>query len=244
MIITQQEYLDYLNKLKNPDFKALTFPKGEHIYNINLNTRKCDAPTFLSVKNDHEAETILFQVDRFFDNMDLSMVNCVIQYTNANGDGYLYRVPFYDKETLQEKGKLIVPWFIKAPVTAASGPVNFSFQFYVLEKTPNKVYQELVLTKETYEVNKYYILNDNKEYVIATSAFDEKQTYYHYDYKAIGYQYDLHTQSAKSQVLHSLGLTRIDIEEDPKVTMVHEIYDDLNQMQREIEQWDIYWEEL
>ena len=67
---------------------------------------------------------------------------------------------------------------------------------------------------------------------------------YHYDYKATGYQYDLHTQSAKSQVLHSLGLTRIDIEEDPKVTMVHEIYDDLNQMQREIEQWDIYWEEL
>jgi hypothetical protein len=39
-------------------------------------------------------------------------------------------------------------------------------------------------------------------------------------------------------------LTRVDIEEDPKVTMVHEIYDDLNQMQREIEQWDIYWEEL
>ena len=68
--------------------------------------------------------------------------------------------------------------------------------------------------------------------------------YYHYDYKAIGYQYDLHTQSAKSQVLHSLGLTRIDIEVDPKVTMVHEIYDDLKQMQREIEQWDIYWEEL
>jgi hypothetical protein len=74
------------------------------------------------------------------------------------------------------------------------------------------------------------VLNDNKEYVISADAFDEKQTYYHYDYKAIGYQYDLHTQSAKSQVLHSLGLTRIDIEEDPKVTMVHEIYDDLNQM--------------
>ena len=52
MIITQQEYLNYLNKLKNPDFKALTFPKGERIYNINLNTRKSEAPAFLSVKNE------------------------------------------------------------------------------------------------------------------------------------------------------------------------------------------------
>lgn len=241
MIITQQEYLDYLNKLKNPDFQALTFPKGEHIYNINLNTRKVDAPTFLSVKNDHEAETILFQVDRFFDNMDLSMTNCVIQYTNALGDGYLYRVPFYDKETYQEKGKLIIPWFIKAPVTVASGPVYFSFQFYILDG--EKKYQEILLTEESYEPNKYYVL-ENNEYIISEEDFNAEKKYFQFINEVKGYKYDLHTQPSKSQVLHSLGLSKIDIEEDPQVTILNEIFDDLNHIQREIEQWDIYWEEL
>lgn len=203
MIATQEQYLAYLNQISNPDFKALVFPKGERIYKIDLNTRKSEAPTFLSVKNDYEAETILFQTDRFFENMDLTTVNCVIQYINAEGKGYLYRVPFYDKETLREEGKIIFPWIIKDPVTAASGPIQFSFQFYELEKNPD--------TNEP-----------------------------------IGYLYNLNTLPAKSQVLHSLGLSKLDVnqEEEPQVTILNQIFDDINKLQQEVLDWDIYWETL
>lgn len=248
MIITQEQYLDYLNKLKNPDFKALTFPKGERIYKINLETRKSEAPTFLSVKNDYEAETILFQTDRFFDNMDLSTVNCVIQYINAEGKGYLYRVPFYDKETFQEQGKLIIPWFIKGPVTAASGPVQFSFQFYELEKEPDLSYQIIDLKEKDYKINTYYIYNEEtKIYELDSSEkYDKIKKYYEKIQKPIGYLYNLNTQPSKSQVLHSLGLLKLDVnqEDEPQVTILNQIFDDINKLQQEVLDWDIYWETL
>ena len=51
---------------------------------------------------------------------------------NGSGKSTLFKLILgergYDTGQIQkEKGKLIIPWFIKAPVTAASGPVNFSF---------------------------------------------------------------------------------------------------------------------
>lgn len=247
MIITQQQYLDYLNKLKNPDFQALIYPKGERIYKINLETRKSEAPTFLSVKSDHEAETILFQVDRFFDNMDLSTVNCVIQYINAEGKGYLYRVPFYDKITFQEQGKLIIPWFIKGPVTAASGSVQFSFQFYELEKEPDLSYQIIDLKEADYKVAVYYIYDEEtKSYNLdETGTYDKTKKYYEKVQKPIGYKYNLNTQPSKSQVLYSLGLkTDVNLEEEPQVTILNEIFDEINQLHQKVLDWDIYWETL
>ena len=248
MIITQEQYLQYLNELSNPGFKALTFPKGERIYKINLNTRTSEAPTFLSVKGDYEAETILFQVDRFFDNMDLSMANCVIQYTNAEGKGYLYHVPFYDRETLQEDGKLIIPWFIKDPVTRASGPIHYSFQFFQIDRDEIASYEEVKIKEEEYIPSFYYTYNEeNKNYSLDMStAYDKDKKYFKQYYKILGYAYNLNTQPVKSQVLHSLGLNRLDANqnEEPQVTILNEIYDELGKVQREILSWDIYWEEL
>lgn len=248
MIITQEEYLKYLNELSNPDFKALAFPKGERIYNINLNTRTSEAPTFVSVKGDHEAETILFKVDRFFDNMDLSMANCVIQYINAEGKGYVYHVPFFDKETLQEENKIIIPWFIKDPVTRASGPIHYSFQFYQIEKEPFFSYEEATIKAEEYVSNYYYIYNNElNDYILDESGSFNKDIKYFKRYnKIVGYSYNLNTQPVKSQVLHSLGLNKVDVntEEPTQVTILNEIFDEINKLQKEVLDWDIYWEEL
>jgi hypothetical protein len=195
MIITQDQYLKYLNELRNPDFKALTFPKGERIYKINLNTRTSEAPSYVSVKGDHEAETILFQVDRFFDNMDLSLANCVIQYINAEGKGYIYSVPFYDLETLQEEGKMIIPWFIKDPVTRASGPIRYSFQFYQIEKEPFASYELVSIKEDEYVPNYYYLYDEEtKNYSLdEENSFNKDKKYYKQYYKIVGYAYNLNT---------------------------------------------------
>jgi hypothetical protein len=57
---------------------AIVVPSNKQLYNVDLNTRKIEAPEVLSIQSEHYAETVYFLVDRFYDNMDLAQTNCVI----------------------------------------------------------------------------------------------------------------------------------------------------------------------
>ena len=109
----------------------------EPIYNIDLNARSIEAPKYLSVNQDHNSETIYFVVDRYFDNVDLSNVYCVIQYQNANPikeqGGFLYAVPYFDTTTLAAENKMLFQWAIEGPATAFSGTVTFAIKFYEVD---------------------------------------------------------------------------------------------------------------
>ena len=100
MITTAEEYYSHLFQIQdhNAPSLALLLPRDEIIYNIDLNTRKIEAPDVLSAQYDHYAETIYFSVDRYFDNMDLTNTVCVVQFINEKNEeeGHLYVVPFYD----------------------------------------------------------------------------------------------------------------------------------------------------
>jgi len=106
-------------------------PSTERIYEIDLNTRTIDAPEWLSVETDHRSETIYFKVPRYFDHMDLTTTVCVIQYINANGEGRVYPVPYYDIttctrenfETLEQEPYILFPWVIDGEATKAAGDV-------------------------------------------------------------------------------------------------------------------------
>jgi hypothetical protein len=80
MITTAEEYQKHLWQLQdqNRPVSAILLPSDENVYEIDLNKRTINAPDFLSVKEDHAAETIYFLVDRFYDNMDLSTAACII----------------------------------------------------------------------------------------------------------------------------------------------------------------------
>ena len=137
MITTLDEYEELLYKIQNPNpkYAIVQIPSDEPIYKIDLNTRLVEAPMeIVSVEFDHNAETIYFSVDRYFDNVDLSMMSCIIQYNNANKDikksGYIYHVPYFDIVTLKDEDKMIFQWAIEAPVTAFSGDVVFAIKFY------------------------------------------------------------------------------------------------------------------
>lgn len=137
MITSAKEYLAHLQEIRNANLhtEVLNIPADETVYYIDLNARTIDTPEFLSVETDHVAETVFFCVDRYFDNFDLAQSTCLIQYINANGDGYVYVAPIYDLETYAEEGKMLIPWVIQGNATIASGTIRYAVRFYKLHKT-------------------------------------------------------------------------------------------------------------
>jgi hypothetical protein len=52
---------------------------------------------------------------------------CVITYTNAANESFVYPVPCMDAITKRNDNKIIIPWVIGSDVTWKAGTVNFAF---------------------------------------------------------------------------------------------------------------------
>lgn len=123
--------LDYLYRIQSKVTPCLVeLPNGDISYSINLQTRKINSPEFLSVKKDHLSNVIYFNVDRFFDYMDLSTLPCVITYQTPDNQTHFYPVPYYDIYTLAKEGKMIFPWNINNIVTKNEGDIIYSIRFF------------------------------------------------------------------------------------------------------------------
>lgn len=138
MLTTQEEYLKNLILINdsNKPVIATLVPKNEKIYNIDLNTRTSEAPLSIGVEGDHNADSIYFKVDRFYDAYDLANSACLIQYENnslKNSSGYAYLVPFYDLETFKDENKIVFPWIISNSAAMVDGTLTFSFRFFELD---------------------------------------------------------------------------------------------------------------
>lgn len=153
MITTPEQYNAYLHIIYNhnpPTYVAL--PTPDNIYNIDLKTRKIEAPPFLAVEKDNISETIYFIVDRYAEFMDLATTGCIISYTNSSGFTRFYSVPFYDIYTYAKENKMIIPWNISRNVTNVPGPIEFSIQFF-------KTAEEYNNETNQYEITISYSLN-------------------------------------------------------------------------------------
>lgn len=140
MIVSPQEYNSLLHRLVDPnEFTSLfRIPEDEPIYHIDLNERKIDAPTFLSVAEDHNSEIIWFKTSRFYDNIDLYDSNCWIQYINADGEQYFYGAPILVGTEEHGNEMLLIPWAISKEVAKKTGVIHFSFQFFKLSEDNNR----------------------------------------------------------------------------------------------------------
>lgn len=86
MVTNYNEYLSKLHLIQNNNnlqntignLPPIPIPDSKPLLKINLNTRKIDAPEFLSVENDQKAETFFFEVDRFYNHIDLALTSCII----------------------------------------------------------------------------------------------------------------------------------------------------------------------
>ena len=158
MITSLQEYynLRYLIQDENPPELAFLLPGDEPILRIDLDSRKIDAPVYLSVATDHRAETVYFSVNRYFDNVDLSTMSCIIQFINAAGESGIYVVPFYDTSRGDEN--MLIPWVIEGAVTAKAGSVVYSVQFFRVSESSSKYsynLNTLPATSKVLEGNKF-----------------------------------------------------------------------------------------
>ena len=136
MITISTEYYRNLYKIQqdmNLPSLAILLPSTENIYEVDLNTRKIEAPEFLSNYTDHASEVIYFKCDRYFDYMDLASCTIVIQYKNAAGENRIYPVPFVDVATCSLENKMLIPWCVDGNVTAQAGEVTFSIRFYKID---------------------------------------------------------------------------------------------------------------
>lgn len=153
MKTASQEYYSLLHQIQdeNAPSIAVLLPGSENIYDIDLNARTIESPEFLSVSRDHRAETIYFKCPRYFDNIDLTNLVCVVEYINANGDGRVYAVPYYDVDSFslidEEEGiyepMIIFPWCIDGEATKVGGEVTYAIRFYQLNDTGTKMIYNL-----------------------------------------------------------------------------------------------------
>ncbi len=144
MITGSEEYEQFLKNIQdgyNPPDIRIRIPKDEPIYKIDWNTRKVEAPTYLSVEADHSAEIVFFEMDRYYDNVDLANMVGLIQFRNAKNEEYYYVIPYYDTTSVDQK--IIIPWNIQSPVTKYGGNISFSFKFFKADINSGKLLYEI-----------------------------------------------------------------------------------------------------
>lgn len=144
MITGSEEYKLFLASIANsynPPTMRMRVPTDEPVYKIDLNSRVVQAPDKLGVEADHEADLIYFEMDRFFDSVDLSTCIGMVQFRNAKKEEYYYVIPYYDVDSI--RGKIIFAWDIQSPVTKYGGVVEFSFKFFRVSPASGELLYEL-----------------------------------------------------------------------------------------------------
>lgn len=110
------------------------------IINIDWNSRKVTLPTefqsFLGVENDHQADTVYFCADRYFESVDLSRMTCVVEYINAKGEGRI--CPVLDMDTSTNPQKIYFGWKVGRGATKSAGQIRFAIRFYSIDVEKDK----------------------------------------------------------------------------------------------------------
>lgn len=135
-LTNDKKSLEQLYQIQNQSPPSIqNLPNLGTIYDIDLNERKVNAPAVLSVSRDHKSGVVYFQVDRFYDYMDLTETICLIQYFPPGQNkeekiAHTYIVPFFDTISHSDKGKIIFPWVVGGAATQAEGEIQFAIRFY------------------------------------------------------------------------------------------------------------------
>lgn len=142
MITSSEEYIKRLDDIQNQTGKPelVMLPGDEPRFIIDANSRTITIPdsfTFLGVLNDHNAETVYFEIDRYYDQMDLSKQTCIVQFESVSSNDAKISEGFYPVSKLDVDtvpNKIIFGWEIQNDATAYAGNVFFSVRFYSTKK--------------------------------------------------------------------------------------------------------------
>lgn len=163
-ITSLEEYFSWLKTLGNiqafedRDFgkKYTILPLDEPHFEINANTRAIQIPNEfkkngIAVQTDDLAEIVYFEVDRYFDYMDLNNCDIYIQWEIPKSGEKNVSVP-YVRDIESKPGKLIFGWAISDALTGTAGTLKFSVRFFQWkddEQTKNGGQRELAYSFST-----------------------------------------------------------------------------------------------
>jgi hypothetical protein len=137
--------------------KYLMLPINEDYFVINANTRTISIPTIFAANGvglagDAWAETLMFEIDRYFDYVDLMRTNIYVQWTNSDGtDGSsLINLIDYDDQ------KIRLGWPLSSAVTAEhDGNLTFSIRFFMRSSiNPETIIYSLNILPITVKIRK------------------------------------------------------------------------------------------
>ena len=155
MKTTYQEFAQGMSLITTNAIVKFNNEQTEPYLVINSNTREImipDSMQNIGVIGDHNAETVWFKIDKFFDMADLGgsiddywkrkeegyYTYILIQFINANQQPYIYLVPahhvfskdFISDETSGSLDTVIFPWILTKEVTETSGIVRFAIRIF------------------------------------------------------------------------------------------------------------------
>lgn len=133
------EYFSILDILKDIHPRFLRLPIDEDLFVINANTRQIAFPQndyVYAVLGDKNAETIYFDIDRYYDIFDLGSkdIQVLIQAEKViNGETKSFLFSATDKDVDSKPGHVIFGWVLPDDITSTSGIVRFSVRFYLMD---------------------------------------------------------------------------------------------------------------
>lgn len=140
--IIAEHYYDILKKFTidyTPTWGYI--PLDEDRIIVDLDTRKMTLPdsleTFIAMTKDHRSQTVYFEVDRYYEDVDLAGITCCVEYvTPSDKDNKVegkYRLyPITLKNTIKTEAgeKLLLAWNLGSEATSQAGVLSFSLHFF------------------------------------------------------------------------------------------------------------------
>lgn len=205
MAIYAEDFFQHLKNIQNnlkyaPSVQPI--PSGVPTIDVDLNRREIQIEKsdyykdFLSIEEDHRAETVYFKVDRYYEDVDLNNCSCVVQYMNLGAPEGQAKLRFYpvtlkDTETFRDEGKMVVAWNLGGEATEYSGTLLFSLIFYKVNDAGDKflyalhtvpaqgtVLQGMERTKDQELENEVYYDISMQHYNSLKSLIDNKNVFW------------------------------------------------------------------
>jgi len=161
------------NEVGIPGGYLLLMPADEEIFNIDANTRAISIPAKIKkngvgVYGDHNAEMLVLDIDRYFDNQDLLNTNIAINWnfipagarTPKDDQPYTAVAAFAPNSDINPE-KVTFGFIIDKNMTTSKGTLNFSVTFYTTE-SDNITYSLNTLTASV-AINDTLTLEDSKK---------------------------------------------------------------------------------
>lgn len=188
MKTTYLEFTQGMQEIKTAAIAKFNNDKEEPYLVIDSNTREIIVPDVMQnigVIGDHNAETVWFKIDKFFDRADLGgtltddfsndggtvTTNAIIQIVNASQEPYVYKVPpshLFSKDLIDDVENdssdvdtVIFPWPLTSEITKTSGIIRFSVRIYKLKTyyDSSSVLHEDVIYSYNTQYAQFNILN-------------------------------------------------------------------------------------